>query len=86
MRIIATNIATGGSIELNPQAGMDYAFDSDMAGAVDDLFEGHGMERSRRLPGGAHGTNYRIRVQYAVTNNTIGFRLDDWHLAVHTNL
>jgi hypothetical protein len=86
VRIIATNIATGGSVELNPVSGIDYAFDSDMAGATDDLWEGHGMERSRRLPGGANGASYRIRVQYAVTNNTIGFTLDDWHLAVHTNL
>jgi hypothetical protein len=85
VRIIATNIATGNSVELNPQAGIDYAFDSDMAGATDDLFEGHGMERSIRLPGGANGAQYRIRVQYAVTNATIGFRLDDWHLAVITN-
>ena len=86
VRIIATNIATGVSTELNPQAGLDYAFDSDMAGATDDLWEGHGMERSRRLSGGANGANYRIRVQYAVTNNTIAFTLDDWHLAVLTNL
>jgi len=86
VRIIATNLANGASTELNPQAGLDYAFDSDMAGATDDLWEGHGMERSRRLPGGPNGTNYRIRVQYAVTNNTIAFTLDDWHLAVHTNL
>ena len=85
VRIIATNIATGGSVELNPQAGLDYAFDSDMAGAADDLYEGHGMERSIRLPGGPNGAQYRIRVQYAVTNATIGFRLDDWHLAVITN-
>jgi hypothetical protein len=86
VRIIATNLATGASTELNPQSGIDYAFDSDAAGAADDLYEGHGLERSRRLSGGATGTNYRIRVQYAVTNNTINFQLDDWHLAVHTNL
>jgi hypothetical protein len=85
VRIIATNTATGASVELNPQSGIDYAFDSDMAGATDDLYEGHGMERSIRLPGGANGAQYRIRVQYAVTNATIGFRLDDWHLAVITN-
>ena len=86
VRIIAVNIATGGVIELNPQAGADYAFDSDMAGALDDLAEGHGMERSRRLLGGANGTNYQIEVQYAVTNANSVFTLDDWHLAVHTNL
>jgi len=40
------------------------------------------MDRSIRLPG---GTN-RIRVQRRVTVNTVTFRLDDWHLAVSTNL
>ena len=86
VRIIATNIANGASVELNPVAGLDYAFDSDPTpGAVNDNREGHGMERSRRLFGGANGTTYRIRVQYAVTNVNIPFILDDWHLAVHTN-
>ena len=86
VRIIATNLTTGASVELNPVAGMDYAFDSDMAGGLDDFGEGHGMERSRRLAGGPNGTNYRIRVQYAVSNANVVFTLDDWHLAVHTNL
>jgi hypothetical protein len=86
VRIIATNTATGGSVELNPASGIDYAFDSDPTpGAVDDGWEGHGMERSKRLFGGAKGATYRIRVQYAVTNPNIAFRLDDWHLAVLTN-
>lgn len=87
VRIIATNLANGASVELNPASGIDYAFDSDtVAGATDDMWEGHGMERSRRLFGGPNGAAYRIRVQYAVTNPNITFRLDDWHLAVHTNL
>jgi hypothetical protein len=86
VRIIATNLATGGSVELKPQAGADYAFDSDMAGAIDDLYEGHGMERSHRLPGGPNGTQYRIRVQWRVSNVNTFFSLDDWHLAVHTNV
>jgi hypothetical protein len=86
VRIIAVNIASGAVIELNPQSGADYAFDSDIAGAADDLAEGHGMERSRRLPGGPNGADYQIEVQYAVTNGNTVFTLDDWHLAVHTNL
>jgi hypothetical protein len=86
MRIIATNVASGASVELRPQSGLDYAFDSDMAGASDDLWEGHALERSARLSGGPNGATYRIRVQYAVTNGAINFTLDDWHLAVHTNL
>ena len=85
VRIIA--IGPGGAVtELNPQAGADYAFDSDMAGGLDDLREGHGMERSKRLPGGENGTAYVIQVQYAVVNPQSVFTLDDWHLAVHTNL
>ena len=76
----------GGPIELNPVAGLDYAFDSDMAGNLDDLREGHGMERSKRLAGGANGQNYTIQVQFAVTNAQSVFTLDDWHLAVLTNL
>ena len=44
------------------------------------------MERSKRLFGGQNGANYQIEVQYAVTNKNIMFTLDDWHLAVHTNL
>jgi hypothetical protein len=87
IQIIATNLATGQSVELNPQAGIDYAFDSDPAGAATvDFQEGHGMERSRRLSGGDNGTQYRIRVQAAVTNPNTTFRLDEQHLAVHTNL
>jgi hypothetical protein len=86
VRIIATNLANNASVELNPVSGIDYAFDSDPTpGAIDDNWEGHGMERSRRLAGGPNGAAYRIRVQYAVTNPNITFTLDDWHLAVLTN-
>jgi hypothetical protein len=84
VRIVA--IGPNGTVELNPQAGADYAFDSDMPAALTDLAEGHGMERSKRLPGGANGTNYLIQVQFAVVNPQSVFTLDDWHLAVHTNL
>ena len=76
----------GGPIELNPVAGLDYAFDSDMVGNLDDLREGHGMERSKRLAGGANGQNYTIQVQFAVTNAQSVFTLDETHLAVLTNL
>jgi hypothetical protein len=86
VRIIATNLANNASVELNPVTGLDYAFDADPTpGAINDNWEGHGMERSRRLFGGANGAAYRIRVQYAVSNPNIAFRLDDWHLAVLTN-
>ena len=58
VRIVA--IGPNGTVELNPQAGADYAFDSDMPGALTDLAEGHGMERSKRLPGDQNGTAYVI--------------------------
>lgn len=84
VRIVA--ISGGVATELNPVAGVDYAFDSDMTGAQDDLREGHGMERSKRLFGGVNGKNYTIQVQFRVVNPQSVFTLDDWHLAVHTNL
>jgi hypothetical protein len=86
VRIIATNLTTGGSVELKPQSGVDYGFDTDIPGGLDDYYEGHGMERSHRLPGGSNGTVYAIRVQWRVANPTSIFQLDDWHLAVHTNV
>jgi hypothetical protein len=72
-RIVAQRIG-GATVELNPQAGLDYAFDS----VATDQYEGHAMERSIRLGVGT----YIVRAQRAVTNNAISFRLDDWHLAV----
>lgn len=82
MRIIATS-PDFETRELNPAAGVDYAFDTDMPGNVDpDGWEGQGLERSDRLEG---DTTWGIQVQYAVTNAATQFTLDDWHLAVITN-
>jgi len=75
-RIVAQRIG-GATVELNPQAGLDYAFDS----VATDQFEGNAMERSIRLAAGT----YIIRAQRAVINNAITFRLDDWHLAVEVS-
>jgi hypothetical protein len=86
IRIVAVNLANGVVTELNPQAGADYAFDSDVPGGADDLLEGHGMERSIRLPAVQNGPDYQIEVQYAVTNPNTTFTVDDWHLAVLANL
>jgi hypothetical protein len=59
---------------LDPASGMDFAFDTDVAGGSDDDAEAHATERSRRLQAGP----YTIRVQYAVTNAGTTFILDDW--------
>ena len=77
VRIVAQRVG-GATVELNPVAGLDYAFDSVQGG---DQLEGHAMERSIRLPAGA----YIIRAQRAVTDPAITLRLDDWHLAVETS-
>jgi hypothetical protein len=81
LQIIATN-AAGGTIFFNPNSGVDFAFDTNPAGATDDLWESHAMERFVRLPAG----QYRIRLQRRVTNNTTSFWLDDWAFAVETNV
>jgi hypothetical protein len=80
LQIIATN-AAGVSTPFNPASGLDYAFDSNPPGAVDDFWEGNAMERSLRLRAGT----YRVRVQRAVSNAATIFRLDDWHFAVEQN-
>jgi archaellum component FlaF (FlaF/FlaG flagellin family) len=86
VRIVSVKDPAGPPTEMNPAAGLNYAFDSDMMANNDDLREGHGMERSARLTGGVADTTYTIKVQYAVTNAATMFTLDDWHLAVHTNV
>jgi hypothetical protein len=77
VRIVAQQVG-GATVELSPQAGLDYAFDS----VGTDGLEGHAMERSRRLGPGT----YVIRAQRAVSNAATTFRLDDWHFAVEKNV
>ena len=74
VRIVAQRVG-GVPVELNPVAGLNYAFDSVQGG---DQLEGHAMERSRRLASGI----YSIRAQRAVSNPAITLQLDDWHFAV----
>jgi hypothetical protein len=81
VRIVAVNVANGAITELSPQSGMDFAFDStDLASETFASWESHSMDRSERLREG----NYRIKVQRAVTNAAVTFRLDDYSLTVET--
>ena len=64
----------GTLLELNPQSGTDFAFDS----AGTDLWESHAIERTSPYLGS--GT-YRVKVQAAVVGGS-SLRLDDWTLAV----
>lgn len=82
LQVIATNVATGVSVQFDPASGLDYAFDSNPAGVADDLWESNALERSKRLPAGT----YRIRVQRAVNVASTFFRLDDWHFSVETRI
>jgi hypothetical protein len=68
--------------ELEPVSGLDFAFDTSTGNAsIDDLAEGHAMERSLRLKKG----EYRIRVQYSVSAGSTKFTLDDWHFAIEAS-
>jgi hypothetical protein len=80
VRIVADDGTT--LTELDPASGLDFAFDTSTGNAsVDDLAEGHAMERSRRLPKG----DYRIGVQYSVSAGSTKFTLDDWHFTVEAS-
>jgi hypothetical protein len=70
VRIVYTT-AGGATIELAPQSGTDFAFDS--AGGS---WEAHGIERttSSYLGGG----NYTVRVQAQRVGGATSFRLDDY--------
>ena len=69
--------------ELHPQSGADFAFDTDVAGAVDvDGDEARAMERYRRL---LQAGNYDFWVEYSVTNAMTLFSLDDWHFSVEVS-
>jgi len=79
VRVVVSN-AAGVIQELNPVAGIDFAFDTHTS--PNDLWEGNAIERSIRVPAGS----YRVRAQYAVSAAGISFRLDDWHFRVDTNI
>ena len=65
----------GSLLELNPQSGNDFAFDS----GGSDNWESHAIERtSSYLPAGT----YRVKIQAGVVAGATSLRLDDWTLAV----
>jgi hypothetical protein len=74
-----------GSADGEPSDGSDpgtpFAFDSDSSGG-DDYYEGNSMDRSRVLGPGLH----TVKVQWAVTNPSILFWLDDASLTVERAL
>jgi hypothetical protein len=65
--------------EANPAAGLDFAFDSTNGGnETTGSWESHSMDRSLSVGPGLH----TVKVQWAVTNASTVFRLDDWTLTV----
>jgi len=79
VRIVAQPAGGGALIQLDPASDTDFNIDSAISNT--DAMEGHGVERSRRVPAG----QYRVFVQRRVTNQTITFVLDDYHFAVETH-
>jgi hypothetical protein len=69
-------------VEMLPNVGSDFAFDSDGLDAnglpLTDYFEGHSMDRTVVLGPGTH----TIELQWCVTNSGLSFQLDDWTLTV----
>jgi hypothetical protein len=76
VRVVARNISTGAIVELNPEAGADFQFDT--VTQANDRREGHAIERSRRF--GAGGWNVSIQLRTTSVSTTL--RVDDWHFAV----
>lgn len=69
--------------ELHPQSGADFAFDTDVPGAVDvDWYEPGAIERNRRL---LQSGPYRFWVEYLVTDAMTIFSLDEWHFTVEVS-
>jgi hypothetical protein len=75
VRIVGRNNSTGFVFELNPQA-RSFAFDS---GGATDLFEGHAMERSRRV---LTAGSYTFFVQLRVSDPGVSFGIAIWHFTV----
>jgi hypothetical protein len=74
-----------GNAEAEPSDASDpgtpFAFDTDPSSG-DDYYEGNSMDRSRVLGPGLH----TVKVQWAVTNPSIFFWVDDWSLTVERAL
>jgi hypothetical protein len=64
--------------EADPASGIDFAFDAVPTVNTTDFWEGHAMDRSKLVGAG----NYVVIVQWAVTNASTTFRLDDWSFTV----
>lgn len=77
VRIMAKDTNTGAVVELHPQVGADFHYDSVAA----DLTEAHSMTRTIRLGSGA----YLVYVERATSAAGVVFRLDDWTFMVDTN-
>jgi hypothetical protein len=80
VRIMLYSASAGTTVEMDPAAGVDFAFDSTNNGNdKSSSWEGHSMDRSAGpLPAGI----YRVFAQYRTTNSTVVIRVDDWSLTV----
>jgi hypothetical protein len=74
---VMVKLVGGGVQEMQPVAGLDFAFDS----VGSDGLEGHAMTRHLRVPAG----QYNVYVERATTNAATTLRLDDWNFELDQN-
>jgi hypothetical protein len=71
------------AVEMNPAAGVDFAFDStNGTGETASSWEGHALDRSYVVPASSTTRVWYVQVQAAVVGSGVALRLDDWHLTV----
>jgi hypothetical protein len=71
------------SVEMNPVAATDFAFDStNGAGETASSWEGHALERSYIVPASSTPRVWYVQVQAAIVGSSVALRLDDWHLTL----
>lgn len=74
----------GSFVPMNPDAGTDFAFDSNDGGNESDAsWEAHAIERFAVVSGG--GCTCTVRVEARIINPAV-LDLDDWSLVVETDL
>jgi hypothetical protein len=80
VRILLNDVTAGTTVEMDPAAGTDFAFDSTNSGREGaSSWESHSMDRSK---GPLAAGNYRVYAQFRTTAPSVVLRVDDWSLTV----
>ena len=76
-RVVARKISGSNTIEMHPQAGVNFAIDS----GSDDAWEGHSMDRALLLGAGT----WNVWVQGTIQGTDGALTIDDWYFEVEVN-